>query len=73
MPSLEILSLPRVYFMPERVFLVLFSAELSIFETDFRNFKRQAFFSALDSQCYILFYCGFDAFYILECGLRGAH
>ena len=36
------------FFMPERVFLVLFSAELSIFETGFRNFKRQVFL-ALDS------------------------
>ena len=36
------------FFMPERVFLELFSTELSIFETSFRNFKRQVFL-ALDS------------------------
>jgi hypothetical protein len=34
--------------MPERVFLVLFSADLPIFETSFRNVKRQVFL-ALDS------------------------
>jgi hypothetical protein len=36
------------FFMPERVFILLFSAELSIFETSFWNCKRQVFLG-LDS------------------------
>jgi hypothetical protein len=36
------------FFMPERVFILLFSVELSIFETSFWNCKRQVF-SGLDS------------------------